>query len=97
MCAPGPAALLHFFALCSGPQRRCFKLGSDKRGWKIGHMSTNDKHCTFSANLFFFVHLMRSVMNLIYEVPLTLTTSNKSLAGSAACINLVFLLEHCDE
>lgn len=36
-------------------------------------------------------------MNLIYEVALTLTTSNMSLAGSAVCISLVFLSEHCDE
>lgn len=34
------------------PRRRCFKLESDKRGGKIGHMSTNDKHGTFSTNLF---------------------------------------------
>ena len=43
------------------------------------------------------VHLMRSVMNLIYEVPLTLTTSNMSLAGRTVCMGLIFLHEHCDE
>ena len=36
-------------------------------------------------------------MNIIYEVPLTLTMSNKSLAGSTVCIRLVFLCEPCDE